>query len=213
MILNNYQTPLGELQITMIGHAATLLQLNGKTIYTDPYGEITDFSDFPKADLVLITHEHYDHLDKIELAKIVTLSTKIIGTPTVATELENIIVLKNSEKTVWENIEIAATPAYNIIQKRDDGQPFHPKGSGNGYILNFSGFRVYFAGDTELIPEMNTIGDIDIAFLPKNLPYTMSDEMFIEAAKFLCPKILYPYHYFEVDKAKLQAALPNIEIK
>ncbi|MDR0581584.1 MAG: MBL fold metallo-hydrolase [Prevotellaceae bacterium] len=210
---DRYITPQGELSITHIGHASLLLQLNGRNIYTDPYGEVADFSGFPEAGLVLITHEHYDHLDKKELSKIVTSKTKIISTPLVATELKGAEVLKNGDKTIWNAIEITAVPAYNIVQKRPDGAPFHPKGSGNGYVLNIGGFRVYIAGDTELIPEMKTIVSPDIAFLPKNLPYTMSDEQFIEAAKQIRPKILYPYHYFEVDKAALQQALPSIVIK
>ncbi|MDR2358589.1 MAG: MBL fold metallo-hydrolase [Prevotellaceae bacterium] len=210
---DRYATPQGELLVTHIGHASLLLQLNGQNIYVDPYGEVADFSGFPEAGLVLITHEHYDHLDKKELAKIVTPKTKIISTPLVATELKGVEVLKNGGKTTWNAIEIAAVPAYNIVQKRPDGAPFHPEGNGNGYILNIGGFRVYIAGDTELIPEMKTIVSPDIAFLPKNLPYTMSDEQFIEAAKQIQPKILYPYHYFEVDKAALSKALQGIEVK
>jgi len=210
---NQYTTPQGTLSVTHIGHGSLLLQLNGKNIFVDPYGQVADYANFPKADLVLITHEHGDHLDKQELAKIVTEQTAIIGTATVAKELERIQVMKNGDNITWNNIEIEAVPAYNIAQKRPDGQPFHPKGSGNGYVLNFDTFRVYIAGDTEFIPEMNGFGAIDIAFLPKNLPYTMSDEMFVEAAKALRPKVLYPYHYFEIDKAALQEALPGIEVK
>jgi L-ascorbate metabolism protein UlaG (beta-lactamase superfamily) len=210
---DRYATPQGELLVTHIGHASLLLQLNGKKIYVDPYGEVADFSDFPKADLVLVTHEHYDHLDKKELAKIVTSKTKIIGTPLVATELSGIEVLKNGDITTWNAIEIAAVPAYNIERKRPDGAPFHPKGNGNGYVLNIDGFRVYIAGDTEMIPEMKAIVSPDIAFLPKNLPYTMSDEQFVETAKLIKPKILYPYHYFEADKAALSNELPGIEVK
>ncbi|MDR3132524.1 MAG: MBL fold metallo-hydrolase [Prevotellaceae bacterium] len=210
---DRYASPQGALLVTHIGHASLLLQLNGQNIYTDPYGETADFSGFPKADLVLITHEHYDHLDKTELEKIVTSKTKIIGTPLVATELNGVDVLKNGDKTTWSTIEITAVPAYNIVQKRPDGAPFHPKGSGNGYILNIGGFRIYIAGDTELIPEMKAIVSPDIAFLPKNLPYTMSDAQFIEAAKQIRPKILYPYHYFEVDKAALSKALQGIEVR
>jgi L-ascorbate metabolism protein UlaG (beta-lactamase superfamily) len=210
---DRYVTPQGALLVTHLGHASLLLQLNGQNIYVDPYGEVADFSGFPEAGLVLITHEHYDHLDKKELAKIVTPETKIISTPLVATELKGVEALGNGGKTTWNAIEIAAVPAYNIVQKRPDGAPFHPEGNGNGYILDIGGFRVYIAGDTEFIPEMKTIISPDIAFLPKNLPYTMSDEQFIEAAKQIQPKILYPYHYFEVDKAALSKALQRIEVK
>ncbi len=210
---DQYATPLGTLTVTPIGHGSLWLQLNDENIYIDPYGETADYAAFPKADMVLITHDHFDHFDKKELEKIVVPMTAIFGTEAVIKEMKQGIGAKNGDMMSWNMIRIEVVPAYNIVQKNPDGQPFHPKGSGNGYILNFGDFRVYIAGDTELIPEMKDIGEIDIAFLPKNLPYTMSDEMFIEAAKELKPKVLYPYHYFEVDKEKLQQALPGIVVK
>ncbi|MBQ7998034.1 MAG: MBL fold metallo-hydrolase [Bacteroidales bacterium] len=108
-------------------------------------------------------------------------------------------VLGNGDSMKVKGIEIKATPAYNIENKRDNGKPFHLKGEGNGYILNMGGFVIYIAGDTEFIPEMAVAKGADIAFLPKNLPYTLSDEKFIEAANFIKPKNLYPVHYFELD--------------
>ncbi len=108
-------------------------------------------------------------------------------------------VLENGESIKVKGIEITATPAYNVENKRDNGKPFHLKGEGNGYILNMGGFIIYIAGDTEFIPEMKVAKGADIAFLPKNLPYTLSDEKFIEAANFIKPKNLYPIHYFELD--------------
>ena len=108
-------------------------------------------------------------------------------------------VLENGESIKVKGIEITATPAYNVENKRDNGKPFHLKGEGNGYILNMGGFIIYMAGDTEFIPEMKVAKGADIAFLPKNLPYTLSDEKFIEAANFIKPKNLYPIHYFELD--------------
>jgi Predicted Zn-dependent hydrolases of the beta-lactamase fold len=112
-------------------------------------------------------------------------------------------VLKNGESDKIRGIDILAVPAYNVNQKRDNGNPFHLKGEGNGYILTFGDFKIYFAGDTELIPEMVVARGADIAFLPKNLPYTLSDEAFIEAANMLRPKNLIPVHYFEIDPVKL----------
>ena len=108
-------------------------------------------------------------------------------------------VLGNGDSVKVKGIEIKATPAYNIENKRDNGKPFHLKGEGNGYILNMGGFVIYIAGDTEFIPEMAVAKGADIAFLPKNLPYTLSDEKFIEAANFIKPKNLYPVHYVELD--------------
>jgi L-ascorbate metabolism protein UlaG (beta-lactamase superfamily) len=206
-------TPQGALQVTHIGHASLLLQLNDVIIYNDPYGEVADFTDFPKADLMLITHDHYDHLDIAELDKICTPTTTIIGTEAVAQALYGTDVLQNGDVLRWNDIVISAVPAYNIHHMRPDGEPFHPKGRGNGYILDIGGFRIYIAGDTELIPEMSLIAPPDIAFLPKDLPYTMSDDMFIEAARVLKPKTLYPYHYFTLDKAALQQALAKINLR
>ena len=119
----------------------------------------------------------------------------------------SVAVMHNGEKIRARGVDIEATPAYNVEQKRDNGHPFHIKGEGNGYILDFGGFRVYFAGDTELIPEMSVAKGVDIAFLPKNLPYTLSDEKFIEAANMLKPRNLFPIHYFEIDWKKLAAGL------
>lgn len=96
---------------------------------------------------------------------------------------------------------------------RSPGVPFHIKGEGNGYLLEVANLRIYIAGDTELIPEMEKLGPVDIAFLPKNLPYTMSDQMFVETARLIRPTYLYPYHYFEVDRETLQKALPAIRIR
>lgn len=111
--------------------------------------------------------------------------------------------LYNGDSIRIKGIEITATPAYNVENKRDNGKPFHIKGEGNGYILNFSGFKMYIAGDTEFIPEMESGKGADVAFLPKNLPYTLSDEKFIEAANLIKPKNIYPIHYFEIDPQKL----------
>ncbi len=212
-LLDKYSTPLGELTVGYIGHGSLMLQINGKTIQVDPYSEVADYATVPKADMILITHSHYDHLDKTALEKIIKANTKFISTELVAKELNEVEVLRNGDTTTWENILIEAFPAYNIRQMNPSGNPFHPKGEGNGYILNFGDFRLYIAGDTELIPEMKSLGKIDIAFLPKNLPYTMSDGMFVETAKLLQPKVLYPYHYFEVDKESLRKALPGIDIR
>ncbi|MBQ7017841.1 MAG: MBL fold metallo-hydrolase [Bacteroidales bacterium] len=128
-------------------------------------------------------------------------------------QLCSVAVMHNGDKVKARGVEIEATPAYNVEQKRDNGHPFHIKGEGNGYILNFGGFKVYFAGDTEFVPEMAAGKGADIAFLPKNLPYTLSDEKFIEAANMLNPKNLFPIHYFEMDWKKLARGLrPGISL-
>ena len=113
-------------------------------------------------------------------------------------------------------MRVEAVPAYNLEHKRPDGKPFHPKGEGNGYVLTFGGKRVYVAGDTENIPEMEALRDIDIAFLPMNLPYTMTPEMVAAAARAFKPKVLYPYHYGDTDPQKLVDLLkdlPAVEVR
>ncbi|MGC9151117.1 MAG: MBL fold metallo-hydrolase [Microbacter sp.] len=211
MQIDTYETSMGELKITYITHASILFQINGKNIFVDPFtNQKVDYASFPKADLLLITHEHYDHLDPQAYSKIITPKTDVITTKTVAEKgLFKARILNNGATTRWDGIEITAVPAYNIAHKRPDGAFYHPKGIGNGYVLAFGNFRVYIAGDTENIPEMRSLGKIDVAFLPKNLPYTMSDEQFIEAAKTIHPHVLYPYHYFSVDKEALRKALPE----
>jgi len=122
----------------------------------------------------------------------------------------------NGDVKTVEGLKIEAVPAYNIVHKRDTGQPFHPKGVGNGYIITFGDKRAYVAGDTENIPEMKGLKNIDIAFLPMNLPYTMTPEMVADAAKAFKPKILYPYHFGETDTSKVVSLLkgiPEIEVR
>ena len=213
---DRYQTPLGELEVTPINHGSVMLQINGKVIHIDPYELTADYGALPKAGLVLITHEHEDHYDKKALGKIATAETQFVATQAVADAgLEQAQVMNNGDETVWNDIKIEAAPAYNLTHTRpDNNMPFHPKGAGNGYVLNFGTFRLYIAGDTENIPEMSALGKIDIAFLPKNLPYTMDDDQFVTAAKQVQPKYLYPYHYFEIDYNSLRAKLPEtIELK
>ena len=116
-------------------------------------------------------------------------------------------VLKNGDKLTCRGINVEAVPAYNVKRFRSNGKPYHIKGEGNGYILTIGGFRIYFAGDTEFIPEMKAAKGVDIAFLPKNEPYTMLDDEFIMAANFIKPKNLFPIHYFEIDPKILQKGL------
>ena len=210
-----YTTPMGRLIVTPINHASVMLQIRGKVIYIDPYELNVDFSTLPKADLILITHEHPDHLDGKALRKITLPDTYIIATEKVsASGLPKASIMYNGDLASWNDIEIEAVPAYNLVHKQANGQPYHVKGVGNGYIISFGSFRIYIAGDTEDIPEMANLGKINIAFLPKNLPYTMDDAQFIRAAKMVNPKVLYPYHYSEINRTYLRSQLPKtIELK
>jgi len=206
---DNITTSEGDLKITFIGHASLIFTFNGKVIHVDPVREQADYSKLPKADIILITHEHSDHFDLPVIKILRTNQTKLILTETCARKISGGMVMKNGDVQIIQGIKFEAVPAYNLIHKRDNGQPFHPKGVGNGYILTFGDKRIYVAGDTENIPEMKTLQGIDVAFLPMNLPYTMTPEMVADAAKSFKPKILYPYHYSDTDTSKLLELLKD----
>jgi L-ascorbate metabolism protein UlaG (beta-lactamase superfamily) len=211
-----FPTSAGDLSITFLGHASLLIVNNGKNIFVDPFGQVADYTGLPKADIIICTHEHRDHLDPQALALIRTPGTKLVLNPAGAAEVTGSIAMRNGDKRTVEGLQIEAVPAYNILHKREDGNHFHPKGIGNGYILTFGKTRLYLAGDTENIPEMKSLQDIDIAFLPMNLPYTMTPEMVADAARMFKPHILYPYHYGNTDTNKLVELLKedkDIEIR
>ena len=197
------KTSKGNLEITFIGHASLMFTFDNKIIYIDPFSKLADYSKFPKADLILITHHHGDHLDLSAIEKIKTDKTKIVLTKLCAEKISDGIIMNNGDDKTVDGLNILAVPAYNLVHKRDNGEPFHPKGEGNGYIITFGDKKVYIAGDTENTPEMKALKNIDIAFLPMNLPYTMTPEMVADAAKSFKPKILYPYHTGDTDVSKI----------
>jgi len=197
------KTSAGDLKITFIGHGTLMFGFGEKIIHVDPVSGEADYSSLPKADLILVTHEHGDHLDPAAIKLIRKDGTEIVLTEICAQRIEGGIVMKNGDVKTVGGLKIEAVPAYNIVNKRQGGQPFHPKGIGNGYVITFGNKRVYVAGDTENTPEMKKLKDIDIAFLPMNLPYTMSPEMVADAAKAFKPKIVYPYHFGNTDTSKL----------
>jgi L-ascorbate metabolism protein UlaG (beta-lactamase superfamily) len=200
-------TSAGELCITFLGHGSLLMGFQGKNIFVDVFGEVADYSKLPKADVVFFTHEHFDHMDTKALATIQTEKTVLVYTENCAQTLKGGIVMHNGDKQTVAGIPVEAVAAYNLVHKRPSGDPFHPKRSGNGYIFTFGGTRLYIAGDTENTPEMKALKAIDVAFLPMNLPYTMTPEMVADAALAFRPKILYPYHYGETDVSKLVGLL------
>jgi L-ascorbate metabolism protein UlaG (beta-lactamase superfamily) len=210
------KTSKGDLAITFIGHATLMMSFDGMNIYVDPITQLADYSDFPKADLILITHEHPDHFDLKAIDQLKTVKTEIISTETVAAKLKGVVIMENGEVKTICGLEIKAVPAYNIVHMRSPGVPFHPKGIGNGYVVTFGDKLIYIAGDTENIPEMSSLKNIDIAFLPMNLPPTMTPEMVAAAAKSFQPKVLYPYHYGDTDTSKIVELLKddkNIEVR
>lgn len=203
------KTSGGDLAVTFIGHGSLKFVFAGKNIYVDPFSKLADYSQLPKADIVLITHDHPDHFDPVAVEKIRTVKTKFLVNESTIERVPGGIALKNGESQTIDGIQIDAVPAYNKVHKRDSGEPFHPKGTGNGYVITFGDKRVYVAGDTENIPEMKELKNIDIAFLPMNLPYTMTPEMTADAAKMVQPVILYPYHYGDTDPQKLVKLLKD----
>lgn len=210
------KTSKGDLEITFIGHGTLLMEFNGKVVHIDPVSWYADYAAMPKADLVLVTHEHGDHLDAKAIEPIKKDRTEIVLTEICQKKYEGTAVLKNGESGTFAGLKVEAVPAYNIKHEREPGKPFHPKGNGNGYVIHFADTKVYVAGDTEDVPEMSKLKDIDIAFLPMNLPYTMTPEMVANAAQLFEPKILYPYHFGKTDTQKLEELLddnPNIEVR
>lgn len=202
-------TSEGDLEITFIGHGSLMMTFGEKVIHVDPFSRLADYARFPQADLIVITHHHSDHLDLKALDKIRTENTEVVLTQKCAEKVSGGVVMKNGDVQTVMGIEIAAVPAYNLVHKRDDGRLFHPKGEGNGYVMTFGDARVYVAGDTENTPEMKTLKGIDYAFLPMNLPYTMTPEMVADAANAFKPKVLYPYHFGETDTSKLVELLKD----
>lgn len=201
------ETGGGELKILFFGHASLAFEFSGTHIYVDPVSEYADYAALPKADLILVGHEHGDHLDPGAIDALSKPGTLIIGNATAVEKLGRGEILEYG--TGWNYVPaegerrsaplftIDAVPAYNTSPEK---QNFHPAASRhNGYILDFGGTRVYVAGDGEDTPEMVALDGIDIAFLPVNLPYTMTEEQAARAAKAIRPKILYPYHYGGTD--------------
>ncbi|MFO7844788.1 MAG: MBL fold metallo-hydrolase [Bacteroidales bacterium] len=207
-----FQTGKAELEIRFVKHGSIFFEYNGNVIHVDPVSRMGDYENYPKADLILITHHHGDHLDQNAIELLKKENTKIVLTQKckeMSEYLTDVIVMKNGDVLNINELEIAAVPAYNIQHKRESGDPYHIKGEGNGYVIQFDNKKVYVAGDTENIPEMSDLTNIDIAFLPMNLPYTMTPGMVADAARTFKPKVLYPYHYGNTDTSKLLELLKD----
>jgi len=202
-------TASGPIEAGFIGHGSLVFSFQGNTIYIDPVAAYGDYSALPKADLILLTHEHKDHMDSRTLSLIRKKDAVLIVTRACADQLKEGTVMENGDVKEVLGIAVRAVPAYNLVHMRSEGQPFHPKGRGNGYVLTFGDKKVYVAGDTENVPEMKALREIDVAFLPMNLPYTMTPEMVADAAAAFRPKILYPYHYGDTDPQKLRDLLKD----
>lgn len=196
-------TSEGDLTLFFINHGTLMFTFNDLVIHIDPVSRAADYSTLPKADIILVTHHHGDHLDKAAIETISGPETKLYLSQACYDQIAMGQVVRNGDEFTARGLKIETVPAYNLVHKRGNGEPFHPKGVGNGYVIRFGNKRVYVAGDTENFPEMNEMKDIDVAFLPMNLPYTMTPEMVASAVETFHPAILYPYHYGQTDTSQL----------
>ena len=202
---DTFKTASGKtLKITCIKHASIMMEYDGKVIYFDPVTRLepqTDFTSWPKAYYIFVTHEHFDHFDSMALTELRRNYTVVYTNNNVYAQWGSSYAMSNGDKAeVCDDITVEAVPAYNTTPGREK---FHPKGRDNGYILTIEDLRIYVAGDTEDIPEMAELKDIDIAFLPCNQPYTMTPEQLVKAAKVIKPKVLFPYHYNDTPIRKV----------
>ena len=210
-----FQTDNGSLvALCLIKHGSLEIEYDGLSIQVDPvgdYGKKTDYAtEFPKADVILVTHEHPDHLEDSTIKVLEGDNTLLILNKTSADRIGRGEVIANGQsRELPHGIMLEAVPAYNTTPGRE---MFHPKGNGNGYVLTIDGLRIYIAGDTEDVPEMADLKDIDIAFLPVNQPYTMTPEQCANAAKMFAPKVLIPYHFSKTDLSGLQDMIPDQKI-
>ena len=202
-----------EVVITAIKHASLRIQYDGLEIQVDPvadYQPATDYSKFPKADIILVTHEHFDHFDRDAIEALKKDGTQVIANPSVQKMLGFGTAMANGEsRTIGKALALDAVPAYNTMAGRTQ---FHPKGRDNGYVLTLDGLRIYIAGDTEDIPEMASLKDVDVAFLPCNQPYTMTPQQVAKAAKTIKPKVLFPYHYSATPIKRVAELLADTSI-
>ena len=208
--VDTFKTKSGKtIRFHALVHASIRVEYDGKEIEIDPVTKLgnktVDFTAMPKADYIFITHEHQDHFDREALKILTAQQTSLVTNKRCADMLGSGKVMANGDKLqLADDITVEAVPAYNITEGR---QQHHPKGRDNGYILTIDGLRIYIAGDTEDIPEMASVSDIDIAFLPCNQPFTMTTDQLVRAARIVKPKVLFPYHYGQTDVSKLPSQL------
>lgn len=206
-------------------HACIRIEFDGKEIQIDPVGKLgnrtVDYAAMPKADYIFVTHEHGDHYDANSIKLLTNGKTQLVmnqrcadmygaGKEMERSALGTLRAVKNGDKLQLADLSVEAVPAYNITEGHTQ---FHPKGRDNGYILTIDGLRIYIAGDTEDVPEMSQIKDIDIAFLPCNQPYTMTPDQLVRAAKVIKPKVLFPYHYGQTDLSTVPAQLKDMDVR
>jgi L-ascorbate metabolism protein UlaG (beta-lactamase superfamily) len=207
-----FKSSAGPIKITPVYHASLVIEAGGKVIVVDP-AKPAVFTGLPQADLILITDIHGDHLDPALIASESKAGTEIIAPPAVVKTVTTASAISNGEKKTWGGWTIEAVPMYNLTRGPEAGKLYHDKGRGNGYILTYGGTRIYLSGDTEGIPEMRALKNIDVAFICMNLPYTMTPEEAADAVKAFHPKVAIPYHYRGSDPAVFQKALTGTGIE
>lgn len=216
-------TNSGDIKITPILHGTLVIEYQGKTIYVDPYGGASAFDGQNTPDIVLITDIHGDHLNQetlggLDLSKATIVAPKAVADQLDGSKSKSILVMGNGQSQKVSEILVSAIPMYNLPET-DDSR--HPKGRGNGYILSMGGKNIYLSGDTEDIPEMRALKEIDVAFVCMNLPYTMDVDQAADAVSEFKPSIVYPYHYRGTDgladvekfKSLVNANAPEVEVR
>jgi L-ascorbate metabolism protein UlaG (beta-lactamase superfamily) len=203
-----------QIKIECYRHASLNIVYDGHSIQIDPVNDPAHhilYQDKTKADYILITHEHFDHFDMKAISELSKQNTQVILNKNCFAKLGRGTVMTNGDSlTLACGIGIRAVPAYNTTPSH---QQYHPQGRDNGYVLTIENIRIYIAGDTEVIPVMKELKNIDIAFLPCNQPYTMTTAQLVEAAKIIRPRILYPYHYSDTDMSGIAGQLKNDRIE
>lgn len=209
-----FTTPSGKnIEFIAVKHSSIRIIYDGKEIAIDPVTKlppVTDFSTFPKADYIFVTHEHFDHCDPTAVDQLSKEGTIVIANANSAKILGKGEIMHNGDnKELAPDIIVEAVPAYNITEGK---MQFHPKGRDNGYIISLDGFRIYIAGDTEDIPELANVKNIDVAFLPCNQPFTMLPKQLAKAAAAVNPKVLFPYHLGDTDLEAVKAELQGLDM-
>jgi L-ascorbate metabolism protein UlaG (beta-lactamase superfamily) len=216
------RTSGGPLVVTAIGHGSLMLTWQGLVVHVDPVSTEARYEDLPPAAVILVTHDHGDHFDPAAIELLRRPDTEILLTEAAFAKIRGTgaatgaRIVRNGDRLVARGLAVEAVAAYNIRHLRSAGTPFHPRGEGNGYLVTFADKKVYIAGDTEDTPEMRALRGVDVAFVPMNLPYTMTARMVAEAARAFVPRVLYPYHTGDTDVSELERLLsdvPEVEVR
>ncbi|HWB83175.1 MAG TPA: MBL fold metallo-hydrolase [Bryobacteraceae bacterium] len=207
---DEFPTAAGSVAFTPIQHASLMFTAGGKTVYVDPVQG--NYDGRPKADYILITDIHGDHMSAPTVDRLRKPSTEILAPAAVAEKIQGATVISNGQTKTMGPFEVQAIPMYNMKRGPSAGQLYHPKGRGNGYVVSYGGKRFYFSGDTEATPEMKALRNIDVAFVCMNLPFTMTPEEAAEAVKAFHPAVVYPYHYRGSDVNAFAKALAGTGI-